>query len=114
MGMEVGVVRVAEDGDFARLKGLVDDHQGWRREYDKGGVRVWSRPPDSEANTSLNLVKVVAEFVQVRPETLYDVLHDPFYRPHWDTHMLCSEDIGYLNINNDVGYYASEFGFLCI
>lgn len=42
-------------------------------------------------------------------ETLYDVLHDPDYRKIWDTHMVESIEIGLLNVNNDVGYYASKF-----
>ncbi|XP_077286055.1 START domain-containing protein 10-like [Arctopsyche grandis] len=106
--MEVGVVRVADDGDFTRLKRLIDEHRGWRPDYDKGGVHVWTRPDPHHGGGGggLNLVKVVANFPAVEPNTLYDVLHDPLYRPHWDTHMLCSEDIGYININNDVGYYA--------
>lgn len=107
--MEVGVVRVAEDDDFSKLKRMVDDHKGWQPEYDKGGIRVWIRPPDQDKGSGFNFVKVVAQFKGVRPETLYDVLHDPHYRPNWDAHMLCSEDIGYLNINNDVGYYASQY-----
>lgn len=36
------------------------------------------------------------------------VLHDPDYRKVWDSTMLASEEIGILNVNNDVGYYASE------
>lgn len=39
---------------------------------------------------------------------LYDVLHDPDYRRVWDTNCLESLEIGLLNVNNDVGYYASE------
>ncbi|CAH0702241.1 unnamed protein product [Spodoptera exigua] len=49
---------------------------------------------------------VVAEFEDVEPDALYDVLHDPEYRSVWDTHMLAAEDAGHINVNNDVGYYA--------
>lgn len=52
--------------------------------------------------------QVVAEFDDVEPDALYDVLHDPEYRSVWDTHMLAAEDAGHINVNNDVGYYASE------
>lgn len=40
--------------------------------------------------------------------SLLKVLHDPDYRKVWDSTMLASEEIGILNVNNDVGYYASE------
>ena len=52
---------------------------------------------------------MVAEFEDVEPDALYDVLHDPEYRSVWDTHMLAAEDAGHINVNNDVGYYASEY-----
>lgn len=55
------------------------------------------------------LYQVVAEFEDVEPDALYDVLHDPEYRSVWDTHMLAAEDAGHINVNNDVGYYASKY-----
>lgn len=58
------------------------------------------------------MVKMKTFFNDVKAGTLYDVLHDPDYRKEWDTHMLSSFDIGYLNPNNDVGYYASKY-YLC-
>ncbi|CAH2232676.1 jg5301 [Pararge aegeria aegeria] len=56
-------------------------------------------------------ILVVAEFEDVEPDALYDVLHDPEYRSVWDTHMLAAEDAGHINVNNDVGYYASTYTY---
>jgi len=54
------------------------------------------------------MVKVHAVFNDVSANTMFDVLHDPDYRKEWDEHMLASIEIGYLNPNNDVGYYACK------
>lgn len=39
---------------------------------------------------------------------LYNTLQDPEYRKEWDNHMVKGIDIGHLNCNNDVSYYASK------
>lgn len=57
------------------------------------------------------MVKVQSVFHNVSPNTMFDVLHDPDYRKDWDEHMLASIEIGYLNPNNDVGYYACKYHF---
>ncbi|XP_060528205.1 START domain-containing protein 10-like isoform X2 [Cylas formicarius] len=103
--MEVGVVKIAEDSDFAMLKMLVDNHDGWKLEYDnaKDGTKVWTKLTPS---CSFKMVKIHTVFYGITAETLFDVLHDPDYRKEWDEHMLISTEIGYLNPNNDVGYYA--------
>ncbi|KAJ4429195.1 hypothetical protein ANN_26198 [Periplaneta americana] len=209
--MDVGVVKVAEDKDFEKLKKLVDDHSGWKLDYNKSGTKVWTRsipntnfkmiklysprrakavqPPigimstclgrgEQSANwydvtyvqhTIANLLRtrgweiheeihrvseddshkrvdiiainrrtqravvldpticferdtnqalqinddkrakyICTTFGDVNPHQIYDVLHDPDYRKVWDQHMIESHDIGCLNPNNDVGYYASE------
>lgn len=40
---------------------------------------------------------------------LFDVLMDADYRPLWDTNMIESYTVGYINSNNDLGYYASMY-----
>ncbi|XP_058819447.1 START domain-containing protein 10-like [Topomyia yanbarensis] len=97
------MARIAEDSDFQALKQLVDDHQGWTLELSKSDTQVYTRPV---AGCNFNMVKIHTEFVDVTADTLFDVLHDPDYRKVWDSHMLASEEIGILNVNNDVGYYA--------
>lgn len=54
------------------------------------------------------MVKVQSVFPEICATTLFDVLHDPNYRKEWDEHMQASIEIGYLNPNNDVGYYACK------
>lgn len=100
------MAKIAEDVDFDNLKKLVDDHQGWILELDKADTKVWTKPIEG---CSFQMVKINTVFPDITSETLYDVLHDPDYRKVWDTHMLESLEIGLLNVNNDVGYYASEF-----
>lgn len=100
------MARIAEDNDFDHLKSLVDDANGWILELDKADTKVWTRPIDG---CSFQMVKIQTVFPEITSETLYDVLHDPDYRKVWDSNMLESLDIGLLNVNNDVGYYASEY-----
>ncbi|XP_050310632.1 START domain-containing protein 10-like isoform X2 [Anthonomus grandis grandis] len=103
--MEVGVVKIAEDSDFCTLKYLVDCHEGWKLDYDSksDNTRVWTK---STQATNFKMVKVHTVFQNISASTMFDVLHDPDYRKEWDEHMLISTEIGYLNPNNDVGYYA--------
>ncbi|XP_014273438.1 START domain-containing protein 10 [Halyomorpha halys] len=101
--MEVGAVRVAEDSDFSSLKDLLDCHTDWKLDYNKGPIKVWTK---GLHNTNFKMIKVLANFPEISPEIMYDVLHDPEYRKIWDQHMIESHDIGILNPNNDVGYYS--------
>ena len=53
--------------------------------------------------------QVRAEFKNVNAATLYDVLHDPFYRKTWDSSMIEGYEMCCLNPNNDIGYFACEY-----
>ncbi|XP_055712104.1 START domain-containing protein 10-like [Phlebotomus papatasi] len=97
------MARIADDTDFEMLKYLVDDNEGWTLELSKANTEVWTRPVDG---CNFHMVKINTLFDDITSDTLFDVLHDPDYRRVWDTHMLASEEIGIVNVNNDVGYYA--------
>ncbi|XP_032671280.1 START domain-containing protein 10-like [Odontomachus brunneus] len=101
--MDIGVVKIAEDKDFEKLKQLYDDNNDWRLDYNKPDLSVWTK---SVRGISFRMVKIRTRFPDITPETLYDVLHDPEYRKVWDTHMIESKDIGFFNPNNDIGYYS--------
>jgi len=100
------MARIADDGDFEQLKNLIDNDNGWKLEIIKPDTKVWTRAIDG---CNFKMVKIRAIFTDVTSDILYDVLHDPDYRKEWDTHMLASEEIGCINVNNDVGYYASKY-----
>lgn len=97
---------IADDEDFSSLKQMVDNDDGWHLELCKANTLVWTR---SVPNCNFQMVKINARFEDIEPECMFDVLLDPDYRKEWDSHMLESFDIGNFNVNNDVGYYASEF-----
>jgi len=44
--MEVGEVRVAEDADFEKLKGLCQCNDQWKQEYNKNSTTVWTKTND--------------------------------------------------------------------
>ena len=53
--MDVGIVRVAEDQDFEKLKQLIDDHTGWKLDYNKSPTKVWTK---SIPKTNFKMIKV--------------------------------------------------------
>ena len=53
-------------------------------------------------------LKLTTTFPDVPATVLYDVLHDPAYRTTWDKFMLETREIGHLNPNNNINYYARE------
>lgn len=101
--MEIGEVRIASDEDFVQLKNFADNNTGWKLDYSKGSTKVLTKITQQ---TDFKMIKLRTIFTDIKAETVYDVLHDPDYRKVWDSHMLESYDVGCLNPNNDVGYYA--------
>ncbi|CAL4063189.1 unnamed protein product [Meganyctiphanes norvegica] len=101
--MDVGEVRVAEDRDFEQLKQLCEKNEGWNQAYSQGPTKVWTRPTN---DTTFHMIKVQTVYTDIQACILYDVLHDPHYRKVWDKHMISTVDVGFLNPNNDVSYYA--------
>ena len=51
-------------------------------------------------------------YEDVKLNTLYDVLHDPVYRKTWDPNILEGEEICRIDVNSDVGYYASSYTWI--
>lgn len=100
------VPKIADDNDFETLKQLVDNNDGWSLELSKSCTQVWTRTIEG---CNFHMVKINSRFDDISPDVVYDVLHDPDYRKDWDSHMLASEEIGCINVNNDVGYYASKY-----
>ena len=126
--MEVGVIQACADEDFEKLWQMVGSETSWKLEYQYDNNQVWSK---HSCNGELKMIKVkeMTRFLkdvvstdhwidQIQAKTvfedvdlwlLFDVLMDGEYRALWDTHMLESYSIGFINPNNDVGYYASMF-----
>lgn len=53
--MDIGVVKIAEDKDFEKLKQLYDDNNDWRLDYNKPDLSVWTK---SVRGISFRMVKV--------------------------------------------------------
>lgn len=54
--MEPGVLKIADDEDFQRLKEMVDGTEEWALEFDKGGTKVWTK---QAGNCTFKMVKVM-------------------------------------------------------
>ncbi|EFX86090.1 hypothetical protein DAPPUDRAFT_236637 [Daphnia pulex] len=87
--MEEGMMQVAADEDFEKLWQMVADNS-WKLEYQHEDINVKTT------------------FTDVDMWLLFDLLMDGEYRSLWDTAMVESYTLGFLNPNNDVGYYASD------
>ncbi|CAB3362284.1 Hypothetical predicted protein [Cloeon dipterum] len=101
--MELGLIKIAEDSDFQHFRRIIDNHDDWELNYARDDTKVWTK---CVPGIDFKMVKLVTVFDDVSPNVMYDVLHDPEYRRVWDKHMIEAHDIGYLNPNNDIGYYA--------
>ncbi|KAK6636074.1 hypothetical protein RUM43_009726 [Polyplax serrata] len=95
--------RIPEDKDFLLLKEMVLERENWTFDYDKAGIKIWSRVSQ---HASIKMVKVWSNFPTVSSRNLYNTILDPNYRPHWDPHLQLGCQIGYLNYNSVISYYA--------
>lgn len=76
--MDVGIVKVAEDKDFEKLKKLVDDHTGWKLDYNKSTTKVWTK---SVPKTSFKMIKVLEYCISVL--SVYDFMHFRYMIVHY-------------------------------
>lgn len=53
--MDIGIVKIAEDRDFEKLKQLYDDNNNWKLDYNKPDLSVWTK---SVPGISFRMVKV--------------------------------------------------------
>ena len=63
------------------------------------------------SNVFISLViifQIKTVFHDVSAAVVYDVLHDQEYRSKWDKYSLEVKDIGHLNPNNLIGYFACK------
>uniref|UniRef100_A0A158R6C3 START domain-containing protein n=1 Tax=Syphacia muris TaxID=451379 RepID=A0A158R6C3_9BILA len=64
---------------------------------------MWSKPT---LNSTFDMIKARIFMDDVRATTAHDVLHDALYRERWDKYVHNATDIGLINPNNDMCYYA--------
>uniref|UniRef100_A0A915PPH4 START domain-containing protein 10 n=1 Tax=Setaria digitata TaxID=48799 RepID=A0A915PPH4_9BILA len=102
-GIRVNHVKVLDDSDFKNITELCENHTGWNVAYNKDCIKVWTK---SVPKSNLHMIKAKAMLSDVPASVVYDVLHDPQYRPKWDKYHVATIDIGLINPNNDICYYA--------
>eukprot|EP01121_Diplochlamys_sp_Union-15-3_P016015 TRINITY_DN537_c0_g1_i1.p1 TRINITY_DN537_c0_g1~~TRINITY_DN537_c0_g1_i1.p1 ORF type:complete len:253 (-),score=60.24 TRINITY_DN537_c0_g1_i1:4-762(-) len=96
---------LANKEDFDKFREWCESTAGWTKQFDKETCKVWDTKNDK---SEINVVKLWALIKDVKPETLYDVLHDPEYRAVWDENMLEGYNIVVLDPYNDIGYYSAK------
>ena len=98
----VGEVRVPCDKDFDELKNQIDDDDGWTLALNKKNIQVYHKKSDK---CSFLMFKVKAEFDDVPPNVLFDVLLDSEYSREWDANMAEGYDFCYITPFSDIGYF---------
>ena len=59
-------------------------------------------------NGFLYFFQIKTLYPDISAAVVYDVLQDQEYRSKWDKYFLETKDIGHLNPNNTLSYYASK------
>uniref|UniRef100_A0A0N4Z953 START domain-containing protein 10 n=1 Tax=Parastrongyloides trichosuri TaxID=131310 RepID=A0A0N4Z953_PARTI len=98
-----GEVKILDDDDFDRIRNLCQDNENWNCVYERKNNKVWTL---QVSDSDFLMYRVSTEYTDIDADTVYDVLHDPIYRKKWDKYMLDSKDIGMINPNTDICYYA--------
>jgi len=65
-------------------------------------------------NGSVCSLQIRGTYGDINAATLYDVIHDPVYRPTWDPNILEGKEICRIDSCNDIGYYASMYLIVAI
>mmetsp|Transcript_391 Transcript_391/g.500 ORF Transcript_391/g.500 Transcript_391/m.500 type:complete len:238 (+) Transcript_391:36-749(+) len=98
---------LATDEKFEEFRQFATGDDGWEEVYtdDAKQTHVYRKKAGS---SSVNMFKLTRPMEDIKPETLYDVLHDHNYRKVWDENMLSGIVIEQMNKTNEVGYYAAK------
>ncbi|XP_065176172.1 START domain-containing protein 10-like [Sycon ciliatum] len=96
----------ATEEEYQRFVALTDSDEGWEQKVDRPDSGIWTR---QEKGSSVNMLKARIDYADVEATTLYDVLHDPYYRRVWDENMVDGFEICRLDANNDIGYYSMRW-----
>uniref|UniRef100_A0AC35U0R3 START domain-containing protein n=1 Tax=Rhabditophanes sp. KR3021 TaxID=114890 RepID=A0AC35U0R3_9BILA len=97
------IVKILEDSDFQNIRKVCNNHDGWIKVCDKKNTKLYTMTVD---DSHFPMYKVITDFEDVDSCTAYDVLQDNIYRKKWDKYMIESKDVGVINPNTDVCYYA--------
>lgn len=58
-----------------------------------------------QSSVCFSHVQIVTEVKGVAASTVYDCLHDPEFRPVWDSNLVEAREICVIDAQNDIGYY---------
>eukprot|EP00727_Mastigamoeba_balamuthi_P005844 m51a1_g188 hypothetical protein (262) ;mRNA; r:605815-606798 len=95
---------LATDEDFNKFIATCEEtDNGWEEQYKTETLTLWRK---ISAESAINIVKIRSFFTDVEPDTLYDVLHDHYFRRSWDDHMIEGSIVEQIDGFNEVGYYS--------
>lgn len=94
---------LATPQDIEIFRNFAYSTDNWNIIDEQPDSKIWDQTVD---NSYVKMVRIWAKINNVKPNTLYDVLHDPNYRKEWDENMVDGYRIEKLDDNNDIGYYS--------
>jgi hypothetical protein len=94
----------ATDQDYQKFIAVCDETgNGWEEMYKTAELTLWRKV---SAEAAINIVKIKTFFADVEPATMYDVLHDHYFRREWDSHIIDGSIVEMIDGFNEVGYYS--------
>jgi len=99
---------LATDEDFEKFKVLITDLENFTQVFKNDTTTLWTKLSEG---SPINITRAALVFKNLKPEVLYDVIHEAAYRKTWDEKMIELKVVEQLDPFNQISYYAASAMF---